>query len=470
MTYDEGRLRSKRYVRTAAVAGAGLAAASATLAWGGCGSRGEPAAAGSIDEDSGVLDAAADASESATDAEVCEGPPGMLDPTFGDGGVVVIPVQARGTSVLALGDGSIVVGVAPARAFSVAGLVRLRRDGTLDTSFGDGGIVDLPARATGAPPLAGQPDGKLLVVGSDTETGSAIEVWAVMRRLNDGRPDPSFNSYTGEVQVHPASALTPAGPAASIVVQPDGRLLVSGTLTWFRAGKYAAARLESDAGLDDAFGQQGRSSVGVRETADTPGVLALAPDGAIVIAGGSARSDARSPAEYDLSAVRLTPNGELDVSFADGGKLLLETNGASRAFAAAPDANGNVLLAGYLGDDAAVFRVTPKGELDPTFGDAGVVTFDVAGGVDVATAVLVQADGKIVVAGSTLAGAIQRAMLARVLPNGAPDSAFGAGGMTSAMLAGRSSVVEGAALDRCHVVTVGYRTAGAEVVVARWRR
>src|SRR5262249_33815551 len=137
-----------------------------------------------------------------------------------------------------------------------------------------------------------------------------------------------------------------------------------------------------------------------------------------------------------LSFVILTEqvyaNGDLDETFGIGGKVTTDLSGGedeARGVAIQPD--GKIVVVG-LSDgsdlDFAVARYNPDGTLDITFGNEGAVTTDFGGNRDVASAVVIQPDGKILVAGTATTGLNLGFALARYNPNGSVDTTFGVGG------------------------------------------
>jgi uncharacterized delta-60 repeat protein len=97
-----------------------------------------------------------------------------------------------------------------------------------------------------------------------------------------------------------------------------------------------------------------------------------------------------------LSAALAAP-GQLDGAFGSGGKVLTDAGGADWAGDVAIARGGAVIVAGASGDDVAVARYDSAGRLDPRFGRRGTVVTDL-GGVDAGSALVVQPDGKVVVA------------------------------------------------------------------------
>jgi uncharacterized delta-60 repeat protein len=134
--------------------------------------------------------------------------------------------------------------------------------------------------------------------------------------------------------------------------------------------------------------------------------------------------------------------GQLDQSFASGGTFSRQLGFGnyqplSLAFAEAVQSNGDIVLAGESGDggggfDLLVVRLTPSGALDPTFGNGGEVDLNLPqpspGRDSSAYGVVIQPDGRILVAGDVYVG-YQEAAIVRLMPNGSLDSSFGNGGV-----------------------------------------
>ncbi|MEX2139038.1 MAG: tandem-95 repeat protein [Pirellulales bacterium] len=216
---------------------------------------------------------------------------GTVDTTFGGGdGLATTDFGANDNDpargVVLQPDGKIVVvGQANGRDFGVA---RFNADGTLDASFGGGDglvVIDAGGGADVANDVLIQPDGQIVVVGggrlSDGQTSRAI---AIARYNTDGSPDTAFGGGDGIVATN-----FPGGDsdeARAVVLQPDRKLVVVGTMT---SGQLLA-RYNADGTLDTDFGSGGRNVTPVLGPNVTGTAVALAPDGKIVIAGGGGYS------------------------------------------------------------------------------------------------------------------------------------------------------------------------------------
>src|SRR5437870_4774898 len=192
--------------------------------------------------------------------------------------------------------------------------------------------------------------------------------------------------------------------------------------------------------LDPTFGRGGKVVTDLGGSA-LGRVGLIEPDGRIVVAGLAYLRDLPGPLGPPLIGLaRYLPDGTLDPTFGNGGTV---TSGALSfgAYAIVRQSDGKLIVAGSAVDAAGstgfgLARFDSDGTLDPTFGTAGVVSTDFAGGDDDARALTLQADGKIVVAGFAGVGADSFFAVARYNPDGTLDPSFGAGGKTTPDLRG----------------------------------
>jgi uncharacterized delta-60 repeat protein len=387
--------------------------------------------------------------------------PGDLDPSFGHGGRVVTGVAAgaTGRALLLQADGRIVaVGESKEGGGRDFTLARFDTNGDLDPTFGDGdGVVRASPAGERSMAFGGvlQADGKI-VAGGQTE-GTAR--FAVARFLPDGHVDPDFgvDGWT----------LTPIGSAAAaraVAIQSDGKVVLAGTGTAPTGqATFGVARYLLDGTLDLAFGGgDGYASPPIPSGYDDAiGYgMALQGDGKIVVAG---RANAGAKPSFALA--RFWPDGSLDTSFGgDGWVIVSGGSSAGQGRAVALQADGKIVVAGLAisGADTllAVGRFLTDGSLDPTFGAGGWVATSAGPGDDVANAVLVGPNGRIVAAGSTGSANVDFELV-RYRSNGGLDPLFGDGGIVRTSFGTLLDVGSGIArqLDG-KLVAVGYRTAG----------
>lgn len=326
-------------------------------------------------------------------------------------------------------------------------------DGGLDTTFGSGGLgltglTDAIGSGAFGPVI--QPDGKILICDTRLSNGSSGRDFFVARFNANGTLDTSF-SFDGKVTIDFAGS-TGDDYCGAIALQADGKIVVAGT-TYGASNNvdFAVARLNSDGTLDTSFGAgTGKTTVafdlgGTNKDLATAAVIQ--PDGKILVAGSVATASDGD----DFGIVRLNADGSRDSSFNLTGKVSIGFNLAGstsrndNVTGMALDAAGNIVIAGYankgnLNDDFAVARLLPNGQLDANFDADGraTVAFDLGGGsgsnLDRALGLTIQRDGKILLIGesdtSTSTTPNADVAAARLYPDGSLDGSFGTGGKT----------------------------------------
>jgi uncharacterized delta-60 repeat protein/uncharacterized repeat protein (TIGR01451 family) len=321
---------------------------------------------------------------------------GSLDPSFGSGGKVTTDFGGFDAASAAViqPDGRIVAaGRSGSGDFALA---RYNTDGSLDTTFGNGGKLTTDFGGFDAAfGVALQADGKIVAAGQGGPGGG----FALARYNTDGSLDPSFGSG-GEVTTHFTSGFE---VVIAVAIQLDGKIVVTGQTFAGGFQQFALARYNTDGSLDTSFASGGIVATNFGFDSAFGGALAIQPDGKIVAAGR---------AGTDFLLARYNGDGSLDATFGSGGIVTTDFGGTvfDAAFGVALQSNGKIVAAGgtfngFVGPSAdfALARYNPDGSLDASFGSGGKVTTDF-GGFDVARSVALQADGKIVAAGTGGAG------------------------------------------------------------------
>ena len=318
--------------------------------------------------------------------------------------------------------------------FAVA---RYNTDGTLDTTFGSRGRVrtDFPGLAAVASAVVIQPDGKIVVAGGAFPLFTFAGDFKVARYNPNGSLDTSFGSGGIVTTFFPGDG----SYAFAVALQSDGKIIAAGTdFVDFNPGDmsdtdFALARYNPDGSLDTTFGNGGTVTTDFFGTEDDIFSVLIQPDGKIVAVGS-----ANDPANfYDFAAARYLANGTLDSTFGTGGKVTTDfrNRGFDRAQSAALQADGKIVAAGFatsvdgISENFAVARYTSSGVLDTTFSNDGKTQIDFGSCCQDAWSVLLQSDGKIVTIGfPNSEGSDSDFLLARLNSTGSLDTTFGIGG------------------------------------------
>ncbi|MGF1933640.1 MAG: putative Ig domain-containing protein [Nostoc sp. ChiQUE02] len=328
----------------------------------------------------------------------------LLDASFDSDGKVITDIGSgtsdTARSVVIQTDGKILVAGVSSSNFAV---VRYNSDGTLDTSFDSDGkvITDIGSKTsdTGRS-IALQADGKILVAGVSSSN------FAVVRYNSNGSLDTDFNT-TGKVTTDIGDGTN--DNAYSVTLQGDGKIIVAGV----SINNFALVRYDSNGSLDTSFGSNGIVTTDIgSKTTDTAYSVSVQADGKILVAGSSSSN---------FALVRYNSNGSLDTDFNITGKVITNLGSTDIAYSVTVQADGKIILAGRRGSDFALARYNINGSLDTSFGSGGKVITDIGSATsDIAYSVSVQADGKILVAGSSS----NNFALVRYNSNGSLDTDF----------------------------------------------
>ena len=297
-------------------------------------------------------------------------------------------------------------------------LVRYTQRGKLDKSFNGNGKV-----ITAAAPfdnkinaLALQPDGKIIAAGYSFD--GKYSQFTLARYTQNGSTDLSFG-LDGIVSF----SIGENAEARSILIQSDGKILVSGFSNNGNNNDFAIARLNSDGTLDQQFGENGISitSFGTANSEITSSVLQ--PDGKIIVAGNST--------DHDLSnfaLVRYSSNGTIDNSFGHNGIVSGAIGITSSTInSIALQADGKIVVAGSGSTENknhhfAIARYNADGSLDESFGIQGNTITSVGALDDEVTSIALQPDGKIIAAGYSNNGADYDFAMVRYNANPTPEN------------------------------------------------
>jgi uncharacterized delta-60 repeat protein len=365
---------------------------------------------------------------------------GALDPSYGNGGRVVLPVgdNAEATAfALQADDRALIGGVAIFGAEERFAIARLTTQGTPDATFGDGGVasakVGVAVNALFA--LAVQPDGKIVAAGT-ADPGSGNTSFAVARFLPDGTLDQSFGD-------HGTVVTSFVGSAQAVAIQPDGKIILAGDHVQLPSlhFDFGLARLQPNGDLDASFGNGGTVTTPF-PTGDSQALgVALDRQGRIVAAGGAGQ-----PGHSVFALARYLDSGGLDSGFGDNGLVTTPLgDGAAAAEALAIQPNGRIVAAGRDASGRfALVRYRPDGSLDGSFGDSGIVGTPI-GSAAAAFGLDTRSGARIVAAGSTTTGDQTDFALATYQPAGKLDKHFGQNGIVTTPFPGLSTQIQGVA-------------------------
>jgi uncharacterized delta-60 repeat protein len=340
-------------------------------------------------------------------------------------------------------------------------------DGSLDTAFSSDGWVRTTV-GTGsaiAYGVACQDDGKMVAAGyADAASGYDF---AAVRYNAGGSLDTTFSSD--------GKATTPVAPnrdyGKAVAIQADGKSVVAGYTQDFEVYTAALARYDVDGSLDTTFGTGGRVVIQLGTGGSILHAVAIDSSQRIVVAG-----EAWNGSNWDFVLARFLSTGEADDSFSGDGKIL-DAIGASHdgAYGIAIQADGRIVAAGYSYNgtnyDFAVVRHLTTGAADSSFSGNGEATNAVLAENDVAYAVAIQSDGKIVLAGNAYNGVDTDFALARYLSTGVLDAAgFSGGTVTTSMGFGNDDAYAVAVDSSGNIVAAGksYGGASTDFAVARY--
>jgi uncharacterized delta-60 repeat protein len=317
---------------------------------------------------------------------------GSLDETFGTAGKVVSnfeELQMDMTSIVIQPDGKILGGGIIYNNYvdSQFILTRYLPNGMPDISFGDDG--KLLENSVIVKEILLQPDGKIVAAGFTLDP-SPIRDLIVFRYNPDGTKDISFG--TGGIVI---TSVGPKDFANAVALQPDGKIVIAGSVYTEYISDYLVARYLPNGTPDMTFGLNGVAVID-HSANDEISAIKIQPDGKLIFTGYSAGEN------ESFSLVRLMPNGDLDPGFGSNSDGILCGPGALMGKRIELQPDGKIVIAGAHAQggnyNISISRFENNGNLDETFGEDGVITTPFSTTCQ-ANALLLQPDGKIVIGG-----------------------------------------------------------------------
>lgn len=377
-------------------------------------------------------------------------PNGTLDTTFsGDGRLTTNfgdafyrDNQAEAVAIDATGK-IVAAGLISDSQLKKFALARYTTNGNLDTTFGGDGMITngfSPDGAAGANALAIDANGKIVVAGYfDPMSPGAGLRFAVARYNANGTLDSTF-SGDGMLTTDFTSlfVVKRSAIANAVAVDADGKIVAAGYVALGDQYQFAVARYNPNGELDTTFSSDGCVTTNfVDGPYEQANAIAIDASGKIVVAGY-----ATIGGHKEFALARYNANGTLDTTFGGDGKITTDFTGLflvkrrAAASAVAIDANGRIVAAGYVGfgtqQQFALARYNHDSTLDTTFAGDGLLTTDFGGSeAEGATAIAIDADDKIVVAGSAANGSHRKFAVARYNTDGTLDTSFSSDGRFS---------------------------------------
>jgi uncharacterized delta-60 repeat protein len=293
------------------------------------------------------------------------------------------------------------------------------------SDFGDHGQVTTAVGSGSdvAYALVVDEQGRFVAAGTSWN-GSSYD-FALTRHSKEGVPDETFG--TGGI-VTTAASPGRDNYVLGVALEPDGSIVAAGSSWKDSVGRIAIARYLANGTLDGSFGTEGIALSAMSAESLSANAVLGGDSGKIVLAGGVSEGSVAS----DFLAVRFDAAGNVDDAFGNHGRATSDFGAFDEALGAARANDGKIVLGGYTeSSDGALFaatRLTAEGTPDLEFGFTGKITVDFGGGSNVANAIAIQPDGKILLAGVHDDGVHQQIALARLTSRGELDATFGAGG------------------------------------------
>lgn len=319
----------------------------------------------------------------------------------------------QATGVAELPDGKVIVAGTSSAWGGRMFVARLRTDGAIDRDFDSDGFnyANFTPNFDGAGDVAIQSDGRIVVAGFS----HGLQRIALARFEVDGDLDPTF----GVNGLRSTDFVTGVESAREMALLDDDSIVLAG----MAANQVALMRFTADGAVDTTFSGDGLVRTDVSPSWDEGTSLDVAPDGSMVVAGVSGpNGNTRVP------VVRYEPDGDLDTTFSDDGKHLINfTAGYDDGSAVAILDDGGVLVAGEADARVGLARFLSTGAPDPAFSGDGIQILNLPGPYEFATELVVMDDGRTLLAGH-VGGSGGRMLAARIDTAGALDPTFSGDG------------------------------------------
>lgn len=269
-------------------------------------------------------------------------------------------------------------------------LTRYNTDGTSDSSFGLNGIANISHSIPGSfcSSMKLLADGKIIVTGSTGVNGIFV-----IKYNTNGALDASFGTQGFTNTIMPAGYTSIA--VGDLCIDGSGSIFIAANITDMTGGyaNFCFFKYHSNGMLNTSFGTNGfvLSGIGGAGMSNYPAPIQLQKDGKILLAG---------TANNNFSVARYNTDGTLDKTFNTTGITTTYVGGIYRKCAdMLIEPNGKIVLAGHIGDDFGSIRFNKDGTLDSLYGTNGIFKFDFGSSYDYGNAIIRQHDNKFVMGG-----------------------------------------------------------------------
>lgn len=298
---------------------------------------------------------------------------GSLDASFGTGGIVAFPFGSIDSlyNVIIDANDKIVATGSTYSDYSYMTLIRFNTDGSLDSSFGSGGIaIQLFGDGAAGTSSVIQPSNGYIITGCAAVL-SGNPTLVVARFDTDGNLDTSFNSGGAVPGTVPTD--TPfSATVKTIGLQSDEKIITAGFVVNNITGNYDVQlqRYNSDGTLDTSFGTSGIVRTDINSPYDFVRSITIQSNDYILITGYTQDGDGNN----NILVVRYDQDGALDTAFGTGGIVTTLISNDTEGNDIAVQSDGKIIVVGQSDFNTTLVRYNgTDGSLDTTFGDGGVI-------------------------------------------------------------------------------------------------
>jgi len=374
--------------------------------------------------------------------------PGDLDKTFGNGGKVNVGIGGYydvAKSMALQQDGKIILvgyGKKSLASFKGLSMARYLQNGEIDYDFGNYGVIHRVTKELEgeAYSVAIQKDNKIVVTGYSISPSTNNEEITLIRFTENGNIDRLF----GDKGFIVTEISEEKDVAESIAIQNDGKIIVVGTTDHKPSPDIVLIRYNEDGSIDNSFGIGGIVITDINSALDIGKVVAIQKDGKIVVSGFTHVAN-----KFYITLLRYDSNGDLDPTFGKSGIVITDINGRRGKMDMVIQSDGKIIVVSPSEVENShhftVLRFNSNGSLDKSFGNKGVIK-TIIGNYSEAESVALDANGNIVVAGTTELGN-ESFVVAMYDQNGILDTEFGLDGIV------KQSFIKNS-VDRAHSVVI----------------